>query len=137
MSKPGHWWYSIVTKAIKAYPALAQAKGEVQAVSVTASYSGMPRNHESTRATEDSALRQLAPREEADLYAVRLAIEDIGRDQYGGEILGVVNLYHWKGVHNFDTVGYMLNMSGTTAKRRNARFVREVAKNMGYLRRLG
>lgn len=137
MSKPSHWWYYNVVKAIKAYPALTRAKGEIQTASMTANYSGMPKNHEPGRTTENSALRQLAPREEADLYAVRLAIEDIERDQYGGEIMGVVNLYHWKGVHNFDTVGDMLSMSGTTAKRRNARFVREVAKNMGYLRRLG
>lgn len=137
MSRPGYWWYYNVARAIKSYPNLARAKGEVQATSMTANYSGMPKNQNPGRTTENSAIRQLAPREEEDLYAVKLAIEDMRFLEDGEEVLMVVELYHWKGVHNFDTIGDMLHMGSSTAKRRNAKFVYEVAKNMGYLRRLG
>lgn len=136
MSRPRYWWYYNVARAIKCYPILTKAKGDAQSGSVTANYSGMPKDRNPSRTTENSALRQLAPREESDLYAVSLAIDDMRRAQDGDEVLRVVELYHWKGVHNFETIGDLLHMGATTAKRRNARFVYEVAKNMGYLRRL-
>ena len=136
MSRPKNWWHGNVIRAIRAYPTLKQAKQALQAVSVTAGYSGMPGSHEPGRTTEASAIRQLAPREEDDLRAVERAIETIGQDQYAESIIRVVELYDWKGIRNFDTVGDMLHMSERTVRRRRSRFCKEVAKNMGYLRRL-
>ena len=131
MSRPKYWWYGNVVRTIRNYPALRQAKDALQAVSVTANYSGMP-GGSGGRKTEDSALRQLSPREESDLDAVEQALERVS-----DEVRDVVRLYHWKGVRNFETVGDLLHMSRNTAKRRNSRFVFEVARNMGYLEKLG
>ena len=131
MSRPKYWWYGNVVRTIRNYPALRQAKDALQTVSVTANYSGMP-GGSGGRKTEDSALRQLSPREESDLDAVEQALERVS-----DEVRDVVRLYHWKGVRNFETVGDLLHMSRNTAKRRNSRFVFEVARNMGYLEKLG
>ena len=62
MSRPKNWWHGNVIRAIRAYPTLKQAKQALQAVSVTAGYSGMPGSHEPGRTTEASAIRQLATR---------------------------------------------------------------------------
>lgn len=131
MSRPKYWWYGNVVRTIRNYPALRQAKDALQAVSATANYSGMP-GGSGGRTTEESALRQLSPREESDLDAVEQALERVS-----DEVRDVVRLYHWKGVRNFETVGDLLHMSRNTAKRRNSRFVFEVARNMGYLEKLG
>ena len=131
MSRPKYWWYGNVVRTIRNYPALREAKDALQTVSVTANYSGMP-GGSGGRKTEDSALRQLSPREESDLDAVEQALERVS-----DEVRDVVRLYHWKGVRNFETVGDLLHMSRNTAKRRNSRFVFEVARNMGYLEKLG
>lgn len=133
MSRPKYWWYGNVLRVIRNYPALRAAKDAAQSVSTTANYnySGLP-GASAGRKTENSALRQLSPREEEDLAAVENAMERVS-----GEVLEVVRLYHWKGVRNFETVGDLLHMSRNTAKRRNSRFVWEVARNMGYLKKLG
>lgn len=131
MSRPKYWWYGNVVRTIRNYPALRQAKDALQTVSATANYSGMP-GGSGGRTTEESALRQLSPREESDLDAVERALERVS-----DEVRAVVRLYHWKGVRNFETVGDLLHMSRNTAKRRNSRFVFEVARNMGYLEKLG
>lgn len=133
MSKPKYWWYANVGRTIRAYPQLVGAKAQRQAGKLTASYSGMPRAGGVGRSTEGCALRQLSAREEADLWAVKQAIEELEQGDGGAEILQVVELYHWKGVGNFDTIGDLLYMSANTAKRRNAAFVYCVAKHMGYL----
>ena len=131
MSRPKYWWYGNVVRTIRNYPALRQAKDALQTVSATANYSGMP-GGSGGRTTEESALRQLSPREESDLDAVERDLERVS-----DEVRDVVRLYHWKGVRNFETVGDLLHMSRNTAKRRNSRFVFEVARNMGYLEKLG
>ena len=127
MSRPKYWWYGNVVRTIRNYPALREAKDALQAVSATANYSGMP-GGSGGRTTEESALRQLSPREESDLDAVEQALERVS-----DEVRAVVRLDHWKGVRNFETVGDLLHMSARTVRRRNSRFVFEVAKNMGYL----
>lgn len=131
MSRPRYWWYGNVVRVIRNYPALRDMKNIVQTTSTTANYSGVP-GGSGGRKTESTALRQLSPREEADLEAVELAMERVS-----SEVLDVVRLYHWKGVRNFETVGSLLHMSRNTAKRRNCRFVWEVARNLGYLAKLG
>lgn len=137
MSRPRYWWRAVVEKVIRNYPDLRARKNAKQGQSVTASYSGMPRGGGAGRNTESAALRCLSPREEADLRAVEKAIEEVGRQELGGEVLRVVELYQWKGVRNFETIGEMLHMGRNTAKRRNERFLYAVAKNMGYHGKLG
>lgn len=132
MSRPKFWWYRNVEQVVKNYPMLRQRKKEKQAQSVVADYSGMPRAGGANRKTESVALRQLSPREESDLAAVEDAIELLGRDELGREILLVVEYYHWRGIRNFDEVAYLLHMSRRTCERRNSRFIYEVARNLGY-----
>lgn len=133
MSRPRYWWRAVVEKVIRNYPDLRARKNAKQGQAVTPSYSGMPRGGGAGRNTESAALRGLSPREEADLRAVEKAIEEVGRQELGGEVLRVVELYHWRGVRNFETIGDMAHMSERTARRRNERFINAVARNLHYL----
>ena len=134
MSRPHYynWWRGNVTTIIRRYPMLRARKEAKQAQSLTANYSGMPKGGGAGRNTEAVALRGLSAEEERCLRAVEKAIEDVGRQQTGGEVLRVVEMYHWRGVRNFETVGDLLHMSRNTAKRRNDKFVAAVARNLGY-----
>lgn len=93
----------------------------------------MPGAGDYQRRTETAALKELSPREQQELEAVERAIEDIGRQKDGAKILKVVELYHWVGMYNLDAVAEFAHTTTITAKRRNARFVYEVARNLGYL----
>lgn len=94
---------------------------------------GMPGAGWLARKTESAALKELSPREQQELEAVERAIEDIGRQKDGAQVLKVVELYHWVGIYNLDTVAEFAHTTTITAKRRNARFVYAVARNLGYM----
>lgn len=132
MSKPKYWWYGNVLRTIRHYPILAEVKADKQGQSVTANYSGMPKGGGAGRTTENCAVRQLSPREEEELDAVRMAIDDIGRQRDGGEILKIVKLVDWEKTHTVDGSAMELHMHVNTAKSRRSRFIRAVAKNMKY-----
>ena len=134
MSKPRYDWYGNVIRIIRYYPKLAMAKADLQKQSTISNYSGMPKLKNISRTTETLASKQLSEKEEEEYWAVYHAIEDIKQLNIGKEILEVVELYHWRGVRNFDTVGYMSNMSESKAKRYNSKFVYTVAKKLKYLK---
>lgn len=133
MSRPKYWWRPNVERVIRNYPLLREKKNARQVQNMIASYSGMPRGGGAGRNTESAALRCLSPREEDDLRAVEKAIEEVGCQELGSEVLRVVELYHWRGVRNFETIGDMAHMSERTARRRNERFISAVARNLHYL----
>lgn len=112
---------------------MAQRANEIKQQAVTPSYSGLPAGGALRRKTEIAALRELSPREQLELDAVMRAIEDLGRAPDGKEVLQVVELYHWRGIRNFETVADLAHMGRNTAKRRNAKFVYAVARYLGYL----
>ena len=132
MSRPRYWWRPNVEKVIRNYPLLRERKADRQRKSVTASYSGMPRGGGTSRTTENVAFRQLSRREDEDFYAVETAIEDVGRSEFGGEILRVVEYKYWRG-YNFAYVADVVHISENTAKRRADKFVYAVARNLGYI----
>ena len=133
MSRPKYWWYGNVLRVIRAYPAMLRRAEELKRQAVTPSYSGLPGSGRPGRRTEQAALRELSQREQQELEAVGRAIEDLGRAPDGKEILRVVELYHWQGIRNFETVAEITHLGRNTAKRRNARFIYTVAAYLGYL----
>lgn len=132
MSRPKHWWYYNAVRAIRAYPELCSRKEDARRQSITAGAEPGRRGSGAGRPTEKAAMRGLAPREEADMEAVRRALEDLESDPREDDIVRVVRLYHWKGVRNFETVGDLAHLSPRTARRYNSRFVAAVARHMGY-----
>lgn len=132
MSRPNHRWYGNVIRAIRYYPALIEAKNDMQGASMTANYSGMPKGGGPSRSTENCAMRQLSPREEEEMEAVQMAIEDIGRQRDGGEVLKIVELVDWRKTHTLEGAAMQLHMCEKSVRIRRDRFVRAVAKNMRY-----
>lgn len=132
MSRPKNWWYSNVCRTIAQYPALKEAVDEAGSQSVTAAYSGMPHGSGASRATETAALRAVSNREYDDFVAISRAIATVAEWPDGDLVLAVVDLWHWKRVKNFEFIGDTLHIGRNTAKRKNSRFVNEVARNMGY-----
>jgi phage transcriptional activator, RinA family len=132
MSKPTYKWYGNVIRAIGYYPNLLAEKKDKQGASITASYSGMPRSGQPSRTSENCAMRQLSPREEEELEAVRLAIEDIGRQRDGRDILRIVEMVDWARTHTLQGAADRLHISERTARALRSRFIYAVAKNMRY-----
>lgn len=132
MSRPRYWWYRNVCAAIGQYPALRERIDDLGRQSVTASVSGMPHGSGVGRPVEGAALRAVCAREYDDYIAVQRAIETAKGWPDGDAVLEVVRLWHWTRVKNFDYIADSLHMGRNTAKRKNARFVYEVARNMGY-----
>lgn len=83
---------------------------------------------------ELASAEQISPRELEELDAVRTAIENIGRQKDGDEALRVVEMVDWRKTHTIEGAAYKLNMSEKTARNRRSRFIREVARNMRYVR---
>lgn len=86
-----------------------------------------------SRTTENIALRQLSPREEEDIDAVQRAIEDVGRQRDGAEVLRVVELVDW-GPYTVQGAAVKLHMDRNTAGARRWRFIMAVARNLRYLK---
>ena len=132
MSRPKYWWYHNVIAAIGQFPKMAERARDDEAQNLIANYSAMPRNPMPSRSTENAAMRALNDRERDIYEAIKESIEYFQKAREGPEILRVVDLYHWKGVHNFETVGSMLYMSEKLAILRNRVFVYHVAEKLGF-----
>lgn len=136
MSRPRYWWYRNVCAVIAAYPGLCARIDALDGQSVVASSGGMPHGAGAGRPAEDAALRAVCAREYDDCAAVRRAV-DAAREWADGEmVLEIVRLWHWTRVKNFDYIADRLHMSERTVRRYNARFVYEVARNLGYSKKL-
>lgn len=133
MSRPRYWWYGNICRVIAQYPTLKEAVAEAGTQSVTTAYSGMPHGSGAGRSTEGAALRAVSNREYDDFAAVSRAIAAASAWPDGELVLAVVNLWHWKRMKNFESIGDALHIGCSTAKRKNSKFVYEVAKNMGYM----
>lgn len=129
MSKYKHSWRPNVERIVRYYPELRDRKAELRKVS----HSEDGVHTAATRTTENIALRLLSPREEEELYAVETAIEDIGRQRDGREILRIIELVDWSRRCNIAQAAFRLHMDRSTAARRRGRFLYAVARNLKYL----
>ena len=129
MSRPRYPWWSYVREIVRRYPAMRAEADELQKVSVTAAYGhrgGRP--SEPGRTTETAALRQLTKHEQEELDAVEKAIS-----ASSPETVEVIRLVFWKRTHTLHGAAMTLHLSYMSARRRQADFLRRVAKNRGLL----
>ena len=92
----------------------------------------MPHGSGVGRPAEAAALRAVCAREYDDYIAVQRAIDTAKGWPDGDLVLDIVSMWHWMRVKNFDYIADKLHVGQATARRKNARFVYEVARNMGY-----
>ncbi len=129
MSHPRYPWWSYVREIVRRYPAMRAEADELQKVSVTAAYGHRGgRSSETDRTTEAAALRQLTKHEQEELDAVEKAIS-----ASSPETVEVIRLVFWKRTHTLNGAAMALHLSYMSARRRQADFLRRVAKNRGLL----
>lgn len=93
--KRGGW--RMRTKAIiRRYPELCRAESELRAAKITAGFEEMRSGNEATRSTELLALRELPPRDQRELDAVRNAIATTMRYRNGQDRLKLIDLVFWR-----------------------------------------
>ena len=130
MSKPRYGWWAYAKYMARNYPALCKKAEELQKQSVTAAY-GAQEGKASLpgRTTEAAALRQLPPAEQAELDAVRYAVELMASKPGSGPLrLRLIELVYWKRSHNLYGAAMRVHISEATAKRYNGEFLRAIAK---------
>lgn len=132
MSKYRHWWRPNVERALHVYPYLKAAKQDVQAQSVTASYSGMPRGGGPSRSTENAAMRMLSPQEEKLVDAVDRAIAEISHHRDGAEVLRIVKMVDFDRRYTVEGAAMELHMHRNSASNRRTRFIDLVGKYMDF-----
>lgn len=125
-----YWWQPNVVRVIRAYPSLKERKAEIQSQSVTANYTPSPRAGGTSRSAENTALRSLAPAEEEALEAVETALEQASLLKDGEKVQRLIRRYYWGRGEGFLFIADAVGLSERTARRRNAQFIRNVAKNL-------
>lgn len=129
MSHPRYPWWGYVRKITERYPAMRAQLDELQKQSVVAAYG--PQTGRSSlpgRSTESAALRQLSEKEQEELDAVERAIA-----VSSAETVEVIRLVFWAKTHTLNGAALTLHLSYMSARRRQADFLRRVAKFRGLL----
>jgi len=127
----GKTWQAAARRVIKQYPRLHEELRDLQRMSVTPKLTGMPGGGGAGRATEDAALRQLPPEEQAAHDAVERALRMTELFRTAAKRRRLVELVYWRQTHTVYGAGVEIGVSEETAKRWNADFLLCVA---GYLR---
>ena len=135
MSKPRYGWWAYAKYMARNYPALCKKAEQLQAQSVTAAY-GTQEGRASLpgRTTEVAALRQLPPTEQAELDAVRIAVELMAAKPGSGPLrLKIIEMVYWRQSHNLYGAALAVHVSEATARRYNGEFLRAVARARNLL----
>lgn len=135
MSKPRYRWWGYVKNMIRFFPKQRERLEMMKNQSVTPKLTGMPRGGGMSNPTEEAALRDLPETERKEYDAVRKAIYATGEKPNGLEVMRLVKMVYWDRSHTIFGASVVLNVSEITAKRWNIEFIREVAKNYGFLQR--
>ena len=130
MSKPRDDWWGYVRKVIRRYPEYDARLKDLQRASVTVNYNSTGGSSGPGRKTEQTALRQLPPYEQACHDAVKKALETTYRKPNGKERVMIIRLYHFKRTHNLAGAAMKVYVSESTAREWHRQFVHLVAKNM-------
>ena len=89
-------WRMRTKEIIRRYPELCRAENELHMARLTAPFEEMRSGNEASRATEQLALRELAPSDQRQLDAVRMAISTTMRYRNGQERMRLVDMVFWR-----------------------------------------
>ncbi len=134
MSKPrDDWWFNAV-RMVRNYPARKQEYEQLHSQSLVADISGMPRSGDSSRTTENIALRQMPPAKQQEYDAVTRAIEITEMLPSGSKRIELIERMYWKGRKlNIDSVIIAVGVAEVTGKRWHGAFIRLVGECFGYI----
>lgn len=132
MSKPRYDWWSYVKGMIYRYPALTEQHNLALAQKVTPAYTGMPGGGETSRTTETVAVKAMTKTATREYEAVHLAEQKTASEPGGDDRMKLVEMIYWRRTHTLSGAAQSVHVSYITAKRWNAHFIKQVAKNYGF-----
>ena len=127
MSKPRYKWWGYIKSVIRSYPELKKQYDELHRQNITASISGMPGAGGVSRGTENIALKELPKSEQAEMEAVRMAIQATERMKTGKDRMRIVQLVFWKQSHTLQGAALAIPVSYDTAINYHGGFIVMVA----------
>lgn len=134
MSKPRYDWWGYAKGMIRRYPELKAEHEALQAQSMTASYTGMPRaSSGESRPVERSATSGLTGVALKEYEAVEATVRHTQGLSNGSARLKVVRLALWDRSHTLEGAAREVPCSIATAWRWHSAFIRQVGKNYGLL----
>lgn len=89
-------WRMRTKQIIRRYPELVRLEADLRTATLTAGFEEMRSGNEATRSTELLALRELPPRDQRELDAVRNAIATTMRYRNGQDRLKLIDLVFWR-----------------------------------------
>lgn len=117
---------------VRAFPARAQALGDLHAMKMTARYSMEPGGGGPERTTEAVAIRQLPEDEQKEYDAVRTALERMAARSDAKDRLRLIRMVYWDRSCGLYAAARKVGISEATAKRWNGSFLRDVGWNYGW-----
>lgn len=123
MAKSKDNWREETRRIIRSYPELAREEARLRECRITPSYTGTPGSGGSGSKTENAALKELPPRKQRELDAVRRAISTTGRYRNAKDRLKVIDLVYWRQTHTLQGAAQLCHYSWETAQEWNAAFI--------------
>lgn len=133
MSKPRYKWWGYIKSVIRSYPELKKQYDELHRQNITASISGMPGTGGVSRGTEDIALKELPKTKQAEMEAVKMAIQATERMKTGKDRMRMVELVFWKQSHTLQGAAMAIPVSYDTAINYHGDFIAMVAFFRGMI----
>ena len=133
MSKPRYDWWPYVKDMIRRYPQLKERHNDLHTSSAISNYSGERGSPQTSRTTENVAVRELPSTSQREYEAVRRAIETTEHYNNGRDRLRIIKLVLWDGTHTLDGAALSVPCSERTAKRYHGEFIRMVASFYGLM----
>ena len=127
MGRSKYNWYNNAVHLIRRYPEICRRKRALQEQNIIADYSGMPHSGNAGRNTENVAVKELSPVDEAAYDVITSAIETMSLLAHGEEILRIVDMVDWKRSHTIYGAAQVMYMHHNTAKAYRKEFIKAVA----------
>lgn len=123
MGKSKDNWREETRRIIRAYPALLREENGLRDCRITPSYTGMPGGGNGSSKTETAALKELSPKKQRELDAVKRAIATTGRYRNAKDRLRVIDLVYWAHTHTLQGAAQMCHYSYDTVAEWNSAFI--------------
>lgn len=133
MSKPRYGWWGYAKYMVRIYPERKKELQDLQSQRITRNVSATVGSSETTRTTENAAIRQLSPAKQAEYDAVYKAAEATRCLKTGPARLALIDMVFWKKSHTLDGAAYALGYSYDSARLFQRDFLRLVGLYRGLM----
>ncbi len=120
-------WVGFVKSMIRLYPARCETLRQMQSARITPDYTPASRGSVVSRTTETLATASLGPYIDAEVEAVRLAIEHTKTLKMADKRLQIIDLVYWKRTHTLPGACAIVGVGSRTGQQMHADFIYDVA----------